>query len=68
MMKNSVQCGITDATLTWKLPKGCSVINAPEKVPPVFQGEALILYGIISGDVSKVFKPYKIKGNFAFIK
>ncbi|XP_048774197.1 von Willebrand factor A domain-containing protein 5A-like isoform X3 [Ostrea edulis] len=53
VMKNSVQCGITDATLTWKLPKGCSVINAPEKVPPVFQGEALILYGIISGDVSK---------------
>ncbi|XP_062620556.1 von Willebrand factor A domain-containing protein 5A-like [Saccostrea cucullata] len=53
VLKNSVQCGITDVSLTWNLPEGCSVINAPEEVPPIFQGENLILYGIISGDISK---------------
>ncbi|XP_061170037.1 von Willebrand factor A domain-containing protein 5A-like [Saccostrea echinata] len=53
VMKNSVQCGITDVSLTWNLPKGCSVINAPEEVPPIFQGEKLILYAIISGVISK---------------
>ncbi|XP_062620575.1 von Willebrand factor A domain-containing protein 5A-like isoform X2 [Saccostrea cucullata] len=54
VLKNSVQCGITDVSLTWDLPDGCSVINAPEEVPPIFQGEKLILYGIISGDISKL--------------
>ncbi|XP_061170036.1 von Willebrand factor A domain-containing protein 5A-like [Saccostrea echinata] len=53
VMKNSVQCGITDVSLTWNIPEGCSVLNAPEEVPPVFQGEKLILYAIISGDVSE---------------
>ncbi|XP_061170035.1 von Willebrand factor A domain-containing protein 5A-like [Saccostrea echinata] len=55
VMKSSVQCGITDVSLTWNLPEGCSVINASEEVPPVFQGDKLILYGIISRDISKRF-------------
>ncbi|XP_062620571.1 von Willebrand factor A domain-containing protein 5A-like isoform X1 [Saccostrea cucullata] len=55
VMKSSVQCGITDVSLMWSLPEGCSVINASEEVPPIFQGDKLILFGIISRDISKRF-------------
>ncbi|XP_048773306.2 von Willebrand factor A domain-containing protein 5A-like isoform X2 [Ostrea edulis] len=54
-LRCSVQGGIADASLTWTLPEGCTVINAPDEVPPVFPGERLILYAIITGDIPKDF-------------
>ncbi|XP_061169693.1 von Willebrand factor A domain-containing protein 5A-like isoform X2 [Saccostrea echinata] len=50
-LKCSLQCAITDVSLTWNLPKDCLVINSPREVPAVFHGEKLILYAIISGEI-----------------
>ncbi|XP_048773309.1 von Willebrand factor A domain-containing protein 5A-like isoform X2 [Ostrea edulis] len=54
-LRCSVQGGIADVSLTWTLPEGCTVINAPDEVTFVFPGERLILYAIISGDIPKDF-------------
>lgn len=54
VLKASIQCGITDVTLTWSLPIGCTVINVPENVSAIFDGEMFILYCIISGNVEEV--------------
>lgn len=53
VLKASIQCGITDVTLTWYLPTGCTVINVPENVSAIFDGEMFILYCIISGNVEE---------------
>lgn len=54
VLKASIQSRITDVTLTWSLPTGCTAINVPENVPAIFDGEMLILYCIISGNVEEV--------------
>ncbi|XP_055997226.1 von Willebrand factor A domain-containing protein 5A-like isoform X3 [Ostrea edulis] len=54
-MRCSLQRGIADVSLTWTIPEGCTVINAPDEVPPVYPGERIILYAIISGDIPKDF-------------
>lgn len=54
VLKASIQSGITDVTLTWSLPTGCTAINVPENVPTIFDGEMFILYCIISGNVEEV--------------
>lgn len=54
VLKASIQSGITDVTLTWSLPTGCTAINVPENVPAIFDGEMFILYCIISGNVEEV--------------
>lgn len=54
VLKASIQSGITDVTLTWSLPIGCTVINVPENVPSIIDGEMFILYCIISGNVEEV--------------
>lgn len=54
VLKASIQSGITDVTLTWSLPNGCTAINVPENVPAIFDGEMFILYCIISGNVEEV--------------
>ncbi|XP_062620555.1 von Willebrand factor A domain-containing protein 5A-like [Saccostrea cucullata] len=50
-LKCSLQSALTDVSLSWSLPKCCTVINSPEEVSGVFQGEKLILYAIISGEI-----------------
>lgn len=54
VLKASIQRRITDVTLTWSLPNGCTAINVPENVPDIFDGEMFILYCIISGNVEEV--------------
>lgn len=54
VLKASIQSRITDVTLTWSLPTGCTAINVPENVPAIFDGEMFILYCIISGNVEEV--------------
>lgn len=54
VLKASIQSEITDVTLTWSLPTGCTAINVPENVPAIFDGEMFILYCIISGNVEEV--------------
>lgn len=63
VLKASIQCGITDVTLTWSLPTGCTVINVPENVPAIFDGEMVILYCIISGNVEEVLDNTKTFSN-----
>eukprot|EP00105_Crassostrea_gigas_P042431 XP_019926579.1 PREDICTED: von Willebrand factor A domain-containing protein 5A isoform X2 [Crassostrea gigas] len=53
VLKASIQSEITDVTLTWSLPTGCTAINVPENVPAIFDGEMFILYCIISGNVEE---------------
>ncbi|XP_061169715.1 von Willebrand factor A domain-containing protein 5A-like [Saccostrea echinata] len=53
VMKCSLCPTIKDLSLTWSLPDGCSILNVPKEVPTIFQGDRLILYGMISGEISK---------------
>ncbi|XP_062591977.1 von Willebrand factor A domain-containing protein 5A-like [Saccostrea cucullata] len=53
VMKSSLCPTIKDLFLTWSLPDGCSILNIPKEVPTIFQGDRLILYGIISGEIPK---------------
>ncbi|KAK3746543.1 hypothetical protein QZH41_005602 [Actinostola sp. cb2023] len=39
---------ITDIEVSWHLPEGYDVIQSPSKPPFVFDGERLVLYGILS--------------------
>lgn len=63
VLKASIQSGITDVTLTWSLPTGCTAINVPENVPAIFDGEMFILYCIISGNVEEVLDNSKTFSN-----
>ena len=52
-LKKALQPSITDVDLKFSVPKGIEVLQAPNKIPPVFNGEKLVLYGWLKGGSGK---------------
>ena len=44
---------MTDVELKLSVPPGIEVFQAPSKIPPVFNGEKLVLYGWLKGGAGK---------------
>ena len=44
---------MTDVELKLSVPPGIEVLQAPSKIPPVFNGEKLVLYGWLKGGAGK---------------
>ena len=40
---------MTDVELTFSVPAGVRVLQAPSKIPPIFNGDKLVMYGILKG-------------------
>ena len=40
---------MTDVKIIFSVPVGVTVLQAPSKIPPIFNGEKLVLYGILKG-------------------
>ena len=52
-MKKALQPSVTDVELKLSVPPGIEVFQAPSKIPPVFNGEKLVLYGWLKGGAGK---------------
>ena len=52
-LKKALQPSITDVDLKFSVPNGIEVLQAPNKIPPVFNGEKLVLYGWLKGGSGK---------------
>ena len=54
-LKRALQPAITDVSLQFKVPKEFDVLQSPQNLPPVFNGEKLVVYGILksSSDILK---------------
>ncbi|KAK3702964.1 hypothetical protein QZH41_012402 [Actinostola sp. cb2023] len=48
--KNALQPALLDCEVTWDLPEGCSAKSIPDVPPPIFSGNSLIMYGLVSDD------------------
>ena len=44
---------MSDVELKFSVPAGVEVLQAPSKIPPVFNGEKLVLYGWLKGGAGK---------------
>ena len=56
-VKCATQPAATDVSVDVNLPKHCTAIKLPENIPPVYIGERLIFYAIITcgkGQVSLI--------------
>ena len=47
MLKRSLAPSLSDVHISWSLPGESKVIQTPSKVPPVFSGDRLIIYGFL---------------------
>lgn len=52
-MKKALQPSVTDVELKFSVPRGVEVLQAPSKIPPVFNGEKVVLYGWLKGGSGK---------------
>ncbi|KAK3726602.1 hypothetical protein QZH41_012030 [Actinostola sp. cb2023] len=50
VLKNALQPALLDCQVTWDLPEGCSAKSIPDVPPPIFSGNSLIMYGLMSDD------------------
>ena len=46
-LKKALQPSVTDVVLTFDVPYGVEVQQSPSKIPPVFEGERLVMYGVL---------------------
>ena len=46
-MKHSLQPALTDVTLSFELPPHINVLKAPKYLPSLFNGEKMVVYGIL---------------------
>ena len=46
-LKRALQPAITDISMVFQVPKGYEVLQSPHNLPPIFNGEKLVVYGII---------------------
>ena len=46
-LKRALQPAVTDVSVQFKVPKEYNVLQSPQKLPPVFNGEKLVVYGIL---------------------
>lgn len=51
---------MTDVELKLFVPQGIKVLQAPSKIPPVFNGEKLVLYGWLKGGAGKSGAGYAV--------
>ena len=45
-LKRALQPAITDVSVNFKVPKEYEVLQSPQNLPPIFNGEKLVVYGI----------------------
>ena len=50
-LKFALQPCISDIRLEWSLPYGVEVLQTPSVHPPIFQGEPLVVYGLLCDTV-----------------
>lgn len=48
-LKKALQPSVTNIQLQFTVPTGIEVLQAPAKIPAVFKGERLIMYGVLKG-------------------
>ena len=48
MLKRALSPSISDVHVTWSVSDDARVIQTPRKVPPVFSGDRLIIYGFVN--------------------
>ena len=46
-LKRALQPAVTDVRVEFKVPGGYEVTQSPQNLPPVFNGEKLVVYGIL---------------------
>ena len=46
-LKRALQPAVTDVSVEFMVPGGYEVVQSPQNLPPVFNGEKLVVYGIL---------------------
>jgi hypothetical protein len=46
-LKHALQPAITDVSVAFKVPKECEVVQFPQSLPPIFNGEKFVAYATI---------------------
>lgn len=60
MLKRALSPSLSDVCVNWSLPDGVEVMQTPANVPPVFSGDRLVIYGLLSNVVaSSTVKEYQ---------
>lgn len=63
-MKKALQPSVTEVKLSFSVPRDVSVLQAPDKIPPLFNGDKLVMYGILKGGSAKGYTgTAKLTGN-----
>ena len=47
-LKRALQPAVTDVVVKFKVPTEFEVLQSPQTIPPIFNGEKLVMYGIMS--------------------
>ena len=64
-LKRALQPAITDVSVQFKVPKEYEVLQSPQNLPPIFNGEKLVVYSILN---SKAASKKKKIGCTAILK
>lgn len=59
-LKAAMQASITDMRLNWELSCPQHPIQLPREIPPVFSGERLIVYNIVTKDEASTVSWHQI--------
>ena len=49
-LRRALQPSVTDLKAEFKLPAGCEILQAPVKLPPIFNGDKAVIYGIVCSE------------------
>lgn len=64
-LNHALQSALFDVKLSWDPPKGWTVKQIPEVIPPVFHGNRLVLYAVLQrSEVSEDIPPSKASKTF----
>lgn len=53
-LKRALQPAVTDVVIEFKVPEQFEVLQSPETIPPIFNGEKLVVYGILKSKSSPI--------------
>ena len=53
-LKRALQPAVTDVVVEFKVPEQFEVLQSPETIPPIFNGEKLVVYGILKSKSSPI--------------
>ena len=64
-LKRALQPAITDVSVLFQVPKEYEVLQSPHNLPPIFNGEKLVVYGVLKskGRSKKMDCTAVLKGN-----